>query len=113
MHYLCKQLIRIFSLGNLLLCSLSYAEATGIGAVANNLMTPVGLFSDFIYTGCIVLGASFIFAGIIKYIDHRRSPLFVPISTVVFLFFAGILLLILPFAYKFIQHGTPYTLLRK
>jgi len=72
-------------------------RAAGVGNVADNMMTPVTLFSDLVYTGCLVIGASFLFASIIKYREHRRSPLMVPMSTVVFLLIAGILLVLLPF----------------
>lgn len=90
----------------------AYRE-TGIGGVADQLMGPVGLFSDFIYTACFVLGGSFLLASIIKYIDHRRSPLFVPISTVIFLIVAGLILIALPFAHILIKHGTAYSLMRQ
>jgi hypothetical protein len=73
------------------------ANLPGIGGMAQNMMDPVGFLSDFIYSGCILIGGSFLFASIIKYVEHRRSPLMVPISTVVFLFIAGALLIALPF----------------
>lgn len=92
----------------------AYSEdAIGIGGVAHHIMGPVSLFSDFIYTACFILGGSFLFAGVIKYIDHRRSPLQIPLSTVVFLFFAGLLFLLIPFAYLLIEHATPYSLMRR
>lgn len=84
--------------------------ATGFGGVANNMMSPVGLFSDFVMTGCIVIGGSFVFAGIIKFFEHRRSPLMVPISTVVFLFIAGALLLLLPLLSYLFPAGMHYSL---
>lgn len=100
----------------LLCCLLSNAWAVkqpvGIGGVATHLMEPVSYMSDFIYTGCFVIGGSFIFAGIVKYIEHRRSPLLVTISTVVFLFLAGLFLIALPFAYLVTHNGSPYTLLK-
>ncbi len=85
---------------------------TGIGGMANNMMDPVGLFSDFVYTGCIVIGGSFVFASIVKYFEHRRSPLMVPISTVVFLLIAGVLLLLLPFLAYIDPNGIRYSLFR-
>lgn len=84
----------------------------GIGGVAQNLMDPVGLFSDFVYSGCIIIGGSFVFASVIKYFEHKRSPLMVPISTVIFLFIAGALLLLLPFLSYLNTHGTRYSLFR-
>jgi hypothetical protein len=84
----------------------------GFGGVAQNMMDPVGLFSDFVYTGCIIIGTSFLFASVVKYMEHRRSPLMVPISTVVFLFIAGAVLLLLPFLSYFTSYGTRYSLFR-
>lgn len=85
---------------------------TGVGQVAVNVLDPVTLFSNFIGTACVVVGAGFLFATIIKYIEHKRSPLMVPISTVVFLLLAGLVLVGLPFLYKFTPSGIPYRLLR-
>lgn len=85
---------------------------TGIGAVAGNLMAPVTLFSDFVNTGCLVIGVGFLFASIIKYVEHRRSPLMVPISTVIFLLIAGIILVCLPFLPALTGYGVPYRLIK-
>jgi hypothetical protein len=73
------------------------ARVVGFGAVAQNVMEPVTLLSQFVSAACYLIGGSFLFASIIKYIEHRRSPLMVPISTVVFLFIGGLLLVLLPF----------------
>ncbi len=86
------------------------ANTGGLGGVADNLMEPVGLMSDFIGSGCLLIGASFLFASLIKYFEHRRSPLMVPISTVVFLLIAGIILIGLPFLYLVTGYGVPFTL---
>jgi hypothetical protein len=88
------------------------AQPTGIGGVANNLMAPVTFMSDFIYTGCFILGGGFVFASIIKYNEHRRSPLAVTMGTVVFLLIAGLFLLSLPFAYLVVHHGMPFSLIK-
>lgn len=73
------------------------AQTYGLGSVAQNILEPVLIVNSFLFSTCIVLGVSFLFASIIKYIEHRRSPLLVPISTVVFLVVAGIVLILLPF----------------
>jgi hypothetical protein len=86
---------------------------TGFGGVAQNLMEPVTFFSDFIQTGCLLIGMSFLFASIIKYFEHRRSPLMVPISTVVFLLIAGIVLILLPLLSFMTEHGVHYTFFAK
>lgn len=87
----------------LLLCFLPSFAAANLGGVANNLMAPVSLLSNFITSACFLIGGSFLFASLIKYIEHRRSPTMVPISTVVFLIIAGLLLIIIPFAYMVIS----------
>ncbi len=71
-------------------------QVLGIGGVAENLLQPVSLASSFVNTACYVIGASFIFASIIKYFEHRRSPLMVTLGTVLFLFFSGVVLVLLP-----------------
>lgn len=88
------------------------AAGFGVGLVANNMMEPVSLLSDFVNSACFIIGGSFLFATIIKYIEHRRSPLMVPISTVIFLLIAGIVLVLLPFAYLLTENGLQFSLLR-
>lgn len=87
----------LFTIIILALPALSVADAVGLGEVAQNMMEPIGLISDFVYSACWVIGGSFLFASIIKYFEHKRSPLMVPISTVIFLLIAGLLLIALPF----------------
>lgn len=85
-----------FILGNFVLINNAFAD-TGLGEVANNLMEPVDVLSSFVNTACFAIGGAFLFTSIIKYFEHRRSPLLVPISTVVFLVIAGLILIALPF----------------
>jgi hypothetical protein len=93
------------------LLTLAAKQATGLGMVAQNMLEPVGLMSDFVHSACFLIGGSFIFASIVKYIEHRRSPLMVPISTVIFLLIAGIVLVLLPFTSHFAPAGVHYSLL--
>ena len=94
-----------------LLCFSSVFADSGLGGMARNMMGSVGFASDFIYTGCLVIGGSFVFASIIKYMEHRRSPLMVPISTVIFLAIAGIILLLMPLLSLIYPEAVPYTFL--
>jgi hypothetical protein len=77
----------------------AYPGEAGLGSVAQNLIEPVDLFSKFLDATCFLIGGSFLFASIVKYIEHKRSPLMVPISTVIYLVLAGLVLIALPFAY--------------
>lgn len=87
-------------------------DSVGIGGVADNLMEPVGLMADFVYSACIIIGASFIFASVIKYIEHKRSPLMVPIGTPIFLFVAGVALMCMPFLSLLTSSSIRYSLFR-
>ena len=91
---------------------LASSSPTGIGSVATNILEPVSLISDFIHSACFILGGAFLFASLIKYIEHRRNPLMTPISTVVFLVIAGIVLILLPFLAYFAESGMKFSLLR-
>lgn len=107
-----KTVLKIIILYCIPVLALAKAPDAGLGHVAQNLMEPVGIFSDFIQTACILIGGSFIFASVIKYFEHRRSPLMVPISTVIFLLIAGIILILLPFLSILTGNGVPYSLMK-
>ncbi|OGT42786.1 MAG: hypothetical protein A3F42_02965 [Gammaproteobacteria bacterium RIFCSPHIGHO2_12_FULL_37_34] len=84
----------------------------GVGKVAETLLEPIGLLSDLISTTCFVIGGAFLFATIIKYIEHKRSPLMVPISTVIYLFIIGLVLVSLPFISLLTESGISYSLFK-
>lgn len=84
-------------------------EDFGLGRLADTLMGPVVVMSDFIVTGSLLIGTVFLFASLIRYVEHRRNPLMVPISTVIFLLIAGQVLILLPMLSMFVEGGVPYT----
>ena len=86
-------------------------SSASIGDLATSAMEPVGIFTDVIHGTCFIIGGSFLFASIIKFIEHRRSPLMVSFSTVVFLFIAGVVLIVLPIVTGGVQIN--FSLLRK
>lgn len=88
------------------------AKSLGIGTVATNLMDPVSVMADFLHSACVLVGGAFLFASIIKYFEHRRSPTMVPMSTVVFLLIAGLVLISLPLINYVTSNGFPYSLIR-
>lgn len=101
MHKFCKEIvIKLLYLGWICWPSMVFAVGNtsdlGLGQIAQNMLEPVNVFADFIHTACIIIGSAFIFTSIVKYVEHKRSPLMVPLSTVVFLVIAGIILLLLP-----------------
>lgn len=105
-------LTRLFCLILVLMPGVLFAqdEETGLGGVAGNILQPVTIFSNFIGTICLIIGGSFMFASIVKYVEHRRAPLMVPISTVFFLLISGIVLVFLPFLYILTGYGVPFSL---
>ncbi len=80
---------------------------TGIGGVAVNALEPVSLLSSFMASAALAIGITFVVAAFFKYIQHRRNPLAHPISTVVFWFILGLILLCLPLVYKLTESGVP------
>ena len=93
------------------LCSAVARGATsrGVGNVARDIVgSPVNFAFNFVSTLCFVIGGAFLFASIVKYIEHRRSPLMVSMSTVVFLFIGGSALIILPLVSIFPESGLRY-----
>lgn len=97
-----KQFLRILTLlvilNGFVFTNMAIAESTvGLGQVAKNLLEPVDVISAFVNTACFAIGGAFLFTSLIKYFEHKRSPMMVPISTVVFLVIAGIILILLPF----------------
>lgn len=105
---------KLIILSILLLPLFAFAEESApyaIGQVAENLLQPVDLMADFVHSACFLIGFSFLFATVVKYFEHRRSPLMVPISTVVFLLIAGIALILLPFLANFSEGGVHYSLM--
>ena len=88
------------------------AGPSGIGGMAVSLMDPVTVFSDFMNTACVLMGIIFLVSSILKYMEHKRSPLMVPLSTVIFLLIAGLVLLAIPLLTLVMPNAVPYTLLQ-
>lgn len=82
-----------------------------LGAVAQNITEPIEIVSAFVSVACLIVGVACLFACVVKYFEHRRSPLAVPISTVIWLLIIGLLLLALPFAYIITENGIPFSVL--
>lgn len=104
-----KFILTLASLFLISVISTAYAQP-GFGGMAGNMMEPVTVLSDFVDTACLVIGVGFLFASVVKYIEHKRSPLMTPISTVVFLLIAGAILVVLPFLPNLTGNGIPYSL---
>jgi hypothetical protein len=75
-------------------------KPSGIGGIAENMMEPVAVISDFVTNGALIIGVSFLFAAFFRFLQYRVNPLAAPLSTVIILFLLGVSLLLLPLAYK-------------
>lgn len=82
----------------------------GVGAVAENLMEPVTIVSNFMGSASLILGVMCLFAAFIRYRQFRVNPLATPISVVIMLIIFGVAFLLLPFVYKLTQSGIPFTI---
>jgi hypothetical protein len=78
------------------------------GDLANDLLGPVTVLSDFVGTASWIVGFSCLFASLFRYLQYRVNPLAAPISTVIVLLVLGILLLCLPFTYLLTGTGIPF-----
>lgn len=72
----------------------------GIGGIAGNLLEPVSILTDFVTSISLIIGVMFMFVAFMKYMQHRKNPLAVPINNVVFLVIFGVILILLPLSYK-------------
>lgn len=81
------------------------------GLVAQNITEPLEVVSGFVSVGCLIVGLACLFASLVKFFEYRRNPLAIQLSTVVWLFIIGLLLLILPFAYIITENGIPFSVL--
>ncbi len=93
-----------------LLAQTAYASLS-FGEVADNIAQPIEVIISFVSVGCLIVGFACFFAALVKYFEHRRSPLHVPFSTVVWLVIIGLLLLILPFSYIVTGNTAPFAFL--
>ena len=84
-------------------------ENEGFGYIAQSLIEPVSVISEFVASASIIIGISFLFGGFLRYLQYRINPMASPISTVVMLLIMGVVLVCLPLAYKLTGAGIPYT----
>lgn len=93
-----------------LLCDVEIHPEGGsnsFGDIANNLFVPFTLMSSFLSAASLVIGAGFLLRSIVRFSRWRRNPIDNPLSTVFFLFFLGVFLLLLPFIYHLTESGIP------
>jgi type III secretory pathway component EscU len=70
---------------------------TTLGGIASNISEPVSLITQLLRAISIICGVGLMMGGIIKYLEYRRNPIAIRLSTVFFMFFFGIALIIVGF----------------
>lgn len=70
------------------------ATAGGFGDVALNVFEPVSVIIQLIRGVSIICGVGLLLGGILRFIEHRRNPMQVRLSTVIFMFIFGVGLII-------------------
>src|SRR5579883_194003 len=98
----------LFVLIGIGLSSIAWATEPGLGGVAENILGPVDIITQFVGSASIVVGICSLLASFLKYRQHRVNQLVAPLSTIVVLFLIGVALLLLPFVYKLTSSGIPY-----
>jgi hypothetical protein len=77
-------------------CGNALAAPT-LGSIASNIYEPVSLVIQLLRTISIICGVGLVLGGCIKYLEYRRNPIAIRLSTVFFMFFFGIALIIVGF----------------
>lgn len=86
-----------------------FADNVDLGKVAKNLYEPVSVLSELISTASIIIGVSFLFGALLRYMQYRQNPLAAPLGSVITLLIMGIVLILLPLVYLFTEGGIPYS----
>jgi hypothetical protein len=72
-------------------------SGTNLGTVADNLSQTSDLFKAVLDAVFYVIGFVFVFGSLIRYHEHRKNPSQTPISRVVFLLIAGLVIGFFPY----------------
>lgn len=75
----------------------------GFGEIAVYFTEPIKAATSVVSNASIVVGVSFLFAALLRYLQYRVNPLAAPISNVIFLLILGIVLVCLPLIYHFLS----------
>lgn len=81
--------------------------ATNLGELANELSTPVDLFTSIIVKICYVIGFVLIVGSGLQYKRYRENPSEVRFSQPVLLFIFGVVVIILPLIPQWLSARTP------
>lgn len=82
--------------------------ASSIGQLADNIVEPISVLTNFIYSACVILGTCALFGAFLRYMQYRVNPLASPISSVLILLIIGVVLICLPLVSHLTDNAIPY-----
>ncbi len=82
---------------NILAITNTYADSLSVGDMADWVMGPVNGLGKVLGYICLIGGIGMILGSFLQYKAHRENPSQVRLTTPVFLFVVGVILIILPF----------------
>lgn len=81
--------------------------ATNLGELANELSSPVDLFTSIITKICYVIGFVLIIGSVLQYKRYRENSSEVRLSQPILLFIFGVVIVILPLIPQWLSARTP------
>jgi hypothetical protein len=91
---------RVWIMGLTWLSISQCAWSASLKDVSQNLMGPTEVLTKLFILACYLIGAALIFASFAQYKIHRQSPKLVPLTTPIWLFLLGLILVLLPYLSK-------------
>jgi hypothetical protein len=92
-------LLLLYALISVLYSCSAYGAPAGhsFGDVASNIYEPVSIIIQLVRAVSFISGSGLLLGGMVKYIDYRRNPIAVRLSTVAFMFIFGVSLILIGF----------------
>ncbi len=89
--------------------TVSHRNNADLGTVASGLTGATDVFTGIFSAIFYVIGIAMVTASIMRYRDYRQNPLQTPISRVIFLLMAGIIIGLFPFIINYINASIAHT----
>jgi RsiW-degrading membrane proteinase PrsW (M82 family) len=86
-----------------------WAQSASLGTVASHLTDATDVFTGVFSAMFYVIGIAMVAASVMRYRDYRQNPLQTPISRVVFLLLAGLIIGFFPLMINYISASIAHT----
>lgn len=84
-------------LGTFYSCNISAAGHQSFGDVASNLYEPLSIVINLVRAISVVCGAGLLLGSVLKYLEYRKNPVAVRLSTALFMVIFGVSLILIEF----------------